>query len=75
MGRYYFGFEPPLEPPEGNYYTADGCGHDIYEGEHAYEYECKVYCTDCLRDKILELGTDELADLLGIERVEVEWKR
>lgn len=62
--------EPRVEPPEDEYYTASGCGHEIYEGEFAYEYEGKIYCPDCLRDKIMELDTDELAYLLGIERVE-----
>lgn len=71
---FYYEPEPRLEPPEDEYYTASGCGHEIYEGEYAYEYEGKVYCPDCLRDKIMELDTDELAYLLGIERVEAEWK-
>lgn len=66
----YYEPEPRLEPPEDEYYTASGCGHEIYEGEFAYEYEGKIYCPDCLRDKIMELDTDELAYLLGIERVE-----
>lgn len=72
---FYYEPEPRVEPPEDEYYTASGCGHEIYEGEYAYEYEGKVYCPDCLRDKIMELDTDELAMLLGIERVEAEWKR
>ena len=67
---FYYEPEPRVEPPEDEYYTASGCGHEIYEGEYAYEYEGKVYCPDCLRDKIMELDTDELATLLGIERVE-----
>lgn len=66
----YYEPEPRVEPPEDEYYTASGCGHEIYEGEFAYEYEGEIYCPDCLRDKIMELNTDELADLLGIERVE-----
>lgn len=72
---FYYEPEPRVEPPEDEYYTASGCGHEIYEGEYAYEYEGKIYCPDCLRDKIMELDTDELAMLLGIERVEAEWKR
>lgn len=71
----YYEPEPRVEPPEDEYYTASGCGHEIYEGEYAYEYEGMVYCPDCLRDKIMELETDELATLLGIERVEAEWKK
>lgn len=67
----YYEPEPRIEPPEDEYYTASGCGHEIYEGEYAYEYEGKVYCPDCLRDKIMELDTDELAYLLRIERVEM----
>lgn len=67
---FYYEPEPRVEPPEDEYYTASGCGHEIYEGEFAYEYEGKIYCPDCLRDKIMELDTDELAYLLGIERVE-----
>lgn len=67
----YYEPEPRVEPPEDEYYTASGCGHEIYEGEYAYEYEGKVYCPDCLRDKIMELDTDELAYLLRIERVEM----
>lgn len=67
---FYYEPEPRVEPPEDDYYTASGCGHEIYEGEFAYEYEGKIYCPDCLRDKIMELDTDELAYLLGIERVE-----
>lgn len=67
---FYYEPEPRTEPPEDEYYTASGCGHEIYEGEFAYEYEGKIYCPDCLRDKIMELDTDELAYLLGIERVE-----
>ena len=67
---FYYEPEPRVEPPEDEYYTASGCGHEIYEGKFAYEYEGKIYCPDCLRDKIMELDTDELAYLLGIERVE-----
>ena len=63
--------EPSVTPPESNYFIASGCGHEIYEGEHAYEFECAVYCPDCLREKIMDLETDELATLLGIERVEM----
>ena len=71
FGVFGFDPEPPVEPPESDYFTASGCGHEIYEGEYAYEYEGKVYCPDCLREKIFDLDTDELADLLGIERVEM----
>lgn len=68
--RYVYSSEPSLTPPESDCYTTSGCGHEIYEGEYAYEYEGETYCPDCLRDKIFDLDTDELADLLGIERVE-----
>lgn len=64
--------EPPVEPPEADYYTASGCKHEIYEDNDGYEYAEHIYCcVDCLRDAIKEwvdeASADELMDVLDVQ--------
>ena len=48
------------DPQEAPFITGN-CGHEIYNGELAFEWEGRVLCEDCYRDKINELSITEIA--------------
>jgi hypothetical protein len=65
--------EPSAEPPQYRFMTANGCLHEVYDGEDIYEFESRTYCEECLRDKIFEMTTRELAALVGSDWERVEF--
>lgn len=71
---YDIGREPPLDPPEEYYITAD-CGHECYYGETVYSWDEKHICEDCFMDKVQELTASELAYLLNVDTFEVKTPR
>ena len=60
-----------FEPKEKEPMTAD-CGHYVYKDEKIYEWEGKQICEDCLRDKLTDLPTHELASMCGVDYKTVE---
>lgn len=71
MYKVFTSVEPPVDPPEDYYVTAD-CGHEVFEGENMYVFDGKTYCPDCLRDIVNDLTTEEIAALLRADYVEVK---
>lgn len=65
MGDYIY-TEPPVEPPEDYYITAD-CGHEVYDGEETFDWDGKTICPDCLHNKRVEQTDTEWADDIGVE--------
>lgn len=68
--------EPRIDPPETPYITG-GCGHEIYNGEYAFEWEGRLICEDCYREKLNELTLTQIADERGDDYiiVNVGWWR
>lgn len=56
---------------EAPYFTAD-CGHEVFDGETAYEFDAKTWCEDCIREELFGLETDELVRLVGGLVIEVK---
>ena len=49
-----------------------GCGHEVYEGESAFEWEDgRLLCPECIESKFNEMSTEDKAALLGCERVAI----
>ena len=61
-----FSSEPPLTPPEDTVLAyCDNCKCELYDGETVYRWDSSEICEDCMKEKISEMDTDEIAYLLG----------
>ena len=77
----YYEPEPRVEPPEANYYVADGCNaaHEIYEGEaddYVFYYQDKdkepqYICSVCFEDALRSLINSRLSDDTPIGLIEI----
>lgn len=61
-----------LEPPEEPYIAAD-CGCEIYDGGKLYELEGKWLCADCFLERVVGLGADAVAEMIGSEIEEADF--
>lgn len=67
--------EPPVTPPESDYFTASGCRHEVYEGAEYYVYGDDQFCSiECLKEAIIddikEMELWELKELFQIVKRE-----
>lgn len=60
--------ERSIEPPEA-YYIEASCSHEVYEGEALFLWDGEEICADCLEEKIDALSYEEIAYLLGCEKI------
>lgn len=60
--------EQRLEQKEPYCYEAS-CKHEVYEGEAVYLWDGEEICADCLEEKIDALSYEEIAYLLGCEKI------
>lgn len=66
--------EPPLEPPAppAPDCVCEGCGGWFYGDDVIYISNARLLCPECFRDEINELSIDELAKMIGAEKVTAE---
>lgn len=62
--------EPPAPPPPDC--VCDECENWFYGDETIYISDGRRLCPDCFREELSELSTEELADLVGAEKITAE---
>ena len=62
---------PYSDPPKPECFVCEWCKHNVPDDENVYHYksigqECWI-CADCLKDDVINMSPDELADALLID--------